>query len=503
MNNLPLSQADAARLLLERRQTRRDFLRWCEYALEPREMKPAAHHKLLIRELAAVAAGENDRLMVFMPPGSAKSTYTSDLFPPWFLAQTKDRSIIAASNTADLAQSFSRRVRGRVREYGRLLGYGLDREAEELWTTTNGGQYRAAGVGGVITGLRADLAVIDDPIRSREDADSETRRNRVWEWFQDDLTTRLRPGAGIVLVQTRWHEDDLAGRLLEREAKRWRVLKLPAIAEDPDDPLERAPGAALWGDDEYGYGADLIRKRETADARTWAALYQQRPAPAEGSLFQRRWIIREEPPPRENMRVYGASDYAVTADGGDFTVHVVAGMDPAGRLHLLDVWRAQASADVWIEAFCDLALKWKPLAWAEETGQIRAGVGPFLERRMRERKAYVYRRQFPTRGDKAVRAQSIIGRMALDGLRVAPDAPWIADLEAELLAFPAGKHDDQVDGLGLIGQLLDVMSAGRVEKPPEQPRFAIQAAPGGIQINLGELARQHLQRRAAMRGEYE
>jgi predicted phage terminase large subunit-like protein len=203
------------------------------------------------------------------------------------------------------------------------------------------------------------------------------------------------------------------------------------------------------------------------------------------------------------MRVYGASDYAVTADGGDFTVHVVAGMDPAGRLHLLDVWRAQASADVWIEAFCDLALKWKPLAWAEETGQIRAGVGPFLERRMRERKAYVYRRQFPTRGDKAVRAQSIIGRMALDGLRVAPDAPWIADLEAELLAFPAGKHDDQVDGLGLIGQLLDVMSAGRVEKPPEQPRFAIQAAPGGISINLGELARRHLQRRAAMRGEYE
>lgn len=402
--------------------------------------------------------------MVFMPPGSAKSTYTSELFPPYYLAQGRDRSIIAASNTADLAQSFSRRVRARIREQRLVLGYGMDREAEELWTTTNGGQYRAAGVGGVITGLRADLAVIDDPIKSREDADSEIRRARVWEWFQDDLMTRLRPGAGIVLVQTRWHEDDLAGRLLEREAGRWRVLSLPAISEDPDDPLGRAPGVPLWGDDAYGYGADLLRKRETAETRTWAALYQQRPAPAEGSLFQRGWLLREAAPARERMRVYGASDYAVTADGGDFTVHVVIGMDPAGKLYLLDVWRGQTSADVWVETFCDLVLKWKPLAWAEENGQIKSGVGPFLERRMRERSAFTSRRQFPTRGDKAVRAQSIIGRMALDGLRLRPDAPWIADLEAELLSFPAGKHDDQVDALGLAGQLLDMMAAGVAEK---------------------------------------
>jgi predicted phage terminase large subunit-like protein len=471
---LPLSQAEAAEALLARRLIRRDLARWCDYALAPRGLKPAAHHRLLIRELADVASGHNDRLMVFMPPGSAKSTYTSDLFPPWYLAQAPDLSIIAASNTADLAQSFSRRVRSRVREHGAVLRYRLEREAEELWTTSNGGQYRAAGVGGVITGLRADLAVIDDPIRSREDADSETRRNRVWEWFQDDLTTRLRPGAGIVLVQTRWHEDDLAGRLLEREAHRWRVLSLPAIAEDPNDPLGRRPGDALWGDDEYGYGADLLRKRDGAEARTWAALYQQRPAPAEGSLFRRQWLLREPPPAPERMRVYGASDYAVTADGGDYTVHAVVGMDPAGKLHLLDLWRAQADAGVWIEALCDLIAKWKPLAWAEENGQIRAGIGPFLERRMRERKTFTSRRQFPTRGDKAVRAQSIIGRMALDGLRMRPDAPWIADLEAELLAFPAGKHDDQVDALGLVGQLLDTMVVGAKAPagPPPRDRWA-------------------------------
>lgn len=461
--------SEAARLLLERRRIRSDFGAWCEYALAPRGQVPAKHQRLLIAELQAVARGDVKRLMVFMPPGSAKSTYASDLFPSWYLAQRPDLSIIAASNTADLAQSFSRRVRARVREHGSVLGYALDREAEELWTTTNGGQYRAAGVGGVITGLRADLAVIDDPVRSREDADSETRRNRVWEWFNDDLATRLRPGAGVVLVNTRWHEDDLAGRLLERQPDDWRVLSLPAIAESPNDALGRQPGEPLWSDDAYGYGAELLRTQARAETRTWAALYQQRPAPLEGSLFRRQWLVREAPPPRDRMRVYGASDYAVTSDSGDWTVHVVVGMDPQGRLHLLDLWRQQASSDVWVEAFCDLVLKWRPLAWAEENGQIKAGVGPFLERRMRERSAFVSRRQFPTRGDKATRAQSIIGRMGLDGLRVRPDAPWIADLEAELLTFPAGKHDDQVDALGLAGQLLDVMARG-VVPPGAQPR---------------------------------
>ena len=456
------SPAEAARALLARRKARASLDAWCRHALAPNGQQPATHHRLLIRELEAVARGETKRLALFLPPGSAKSTYASDLFPAWYLAQGPGRAIIAASNTADLAQSFSRRVRGRIRDHGRLLGYGLEREAEELWTTTTGGQYRAVGVGGVVTGFRADLAVIDDPIRSREDADSDTRRNRVWEWYQDDLTTRLKPGAGVVLVQTRWHEDDLAGRLLDRQPSLWRVVSLPAVCEALGDPLGRKPGEWLWGDDAYGYAADLRAKRDVSDARTWAALYQQRPAPPEGTLFRREWLKLEAPPARDRMRVYGASDYAVTADGGDWTVHVVVGMDDAGRLHLLDLWRAQASADAWVEALADLVQRWKPLAWAEEGGQIRAGVGPFLDRRLRERKAWVSRRQFPTRGDKAVRAQSIIGRMAMDGLRVRPDAPWLADLLPELLSFPAGKHDDQVDALGLVGQMLDTMR----EAPP-------------------------------------
>lgn len=462
---MQLSRQDAAALLLARRKIRTDFGSWCEHALAPMNQTPAAHHRLLIRELSAVARGETRRLMIFMPPGSAKSTYASDLFPAWYLAQGKGRNIITASNTADLAKSFSRRVRGRVRAHGKLLGYGLVREAEELWDTDNNGQYRAAGAGGTITGLRADLAVIDDPIKGREEADSETRRERVWQWYQDDLQTRLKPGAAIVLVQTRWHEDDLAGRLLSHEAASWRTLALPMVAESPNDPLGRAPGEYLWGDDAYGYAADIKERQPRILTRTWSALYQQRPAPETGDYFRREWL-RPVPsmPPRETLRIYGASDYAVTSDGGDFTVHVVVGMDPAGRLWLLDLWRGQAASDVWVDAFCDLVRQWRPIGWAEETGQIRAGIGPWLDRRMRERQAYVARRQFPTRGDKAVRAQSVRGRIALDGLHIPAAAPWRADFEAEMMSFPAGKHDDQVDALGLVGQLLDVMVPGTARR---------------------------------------
>jgi predicted phage terminase large subunit-like protein len=208
-------------------------------------------------------------------------------------------------------------------------------------------------------------------------------------------------------------------------------------------------------------------------ARTWSALYQQRPAPEDGNYFQTDWLHQyERPPALDVLRVYGASDYAVTADGGDYTVHVVVGIDPEWRMYLLDLWRDQVSSAGWIESFCDLVQRWKPLGWAEETGQIRAGVGPFIDRRMRERHAYVARTQFPTRGDKAVRAQSIRGRMELNGLYVPMREAWYPAFRSELLSFPAGKHDDQVDALGLIGQVLDRMSAGALPKPPAKLRCA-------------------------------
>jgi predicted phage terminase large subunit-like protein len=223
---------------------------------------------------------------------------------------------------------------------------------------------------------------------------------------------------------------------------------------EADDPLGRPPGGPLWPD---WFTPDMLAEAKR-DARTWSALYQQRPAPEDGDYFRREWLHPvTSMPPRESLRVYGGSDYAVTSNGGDYTAHAVVGMDRDGKLWLLDLWRGQASSDVWVESFCDLVIKWKPIGWAEEQGQIRAGVGPFLDRRSRERRAFVARTQFPTRGDKSVRAQSIRGRMALDGLHIPAGATWRAELESELMSFPAGKHDDQVDALGLVGQLLDKM----------------------------------------------
>lgn len=445
---------------------RENLTEWCRFA----GFEPARHHKMLIEALEAVESGDIHRLAVFMPPGSAKSTYASILFPPWLMQRQPKANLLAASHTTELAEKWGRRVRNLVNEHSATLGItpAADSQAAGRWSTTAGAEYYAAGVGAGIAGFRAKYGIIDDPVRSRQDADSELIRDRIWDWYINDFRTRLVPGAAEILIQTRWHEDDLAGRALNHS--KWHVISLPAIAE-ADDQLGREVGEPLWGDDEYGYGEQLQELRKSTPARTWSALYQQRPAPEEGDYFKSEWLRPyDHVPDRKTMRVYGGSDYAVTADGGDFTVHAVIGLDPEGRMYLLDLWRGQTASDKWIEAFCDLVREWKPLGWAEEQGQIRSGVGPFLDRRMRERKAYVFRDQFPTRGDKAIRAQSIRGRMALEGLYVPINAEWYPDLRSELLSFPAGKHDDQVDALGLVGQLLDKMTSGQHPPKPEVPK---------------------------------
>lgn len=420
-----------------------------------------------------MARGDIDRLAIFMPPGSAKSTYASILFPPWYFAQRPTDAVIAASHTQELAEHWGRKVRNIIAEHHLTLNVGLSKDstAADRWETNRGGIYFAAGVGGAIAGRRADLVVIDDPIKSREDADSEGARNKAWEWYKSDVYPRLKPGARVVLIQTRWHEDDLAGRILADHAgggDQWEVVSLPAIAER-NDALGRAEGQALWP--EWEDIEQLERKLHVVGARSWSALYQQRPAPEEGDYFKTDWLKPyDTAPDKSTLRIYGGSDYAVTADRGDFTVHAVVGLDPENRMYLLDLWRKQTASDEWIESFCDLVKEWKPIGWAEEQGQIKSGVGPFLTRRQLERNAHVAREPFPTRGDKSVRAQSIRGRMALQGLYVPHRAAWYPDFRAELLSFPAGKHDDCVDALGLIGQLLDVMVKGSKPAQPDKPK---------------------------------
>jgi predicted phage terminase large subunit-like protein len=460
-----LTAESAATEIIRRKQIRARLASWAE----ANGYIPARHHRLLIDRLEAVARGDCRRLAIFMPPGSAKSTYTSMLFPPWLMAQDPAAMILAASHTSELAERWGRRVRNLIADNGLTLGITLsdDSQAANRWALARefGGEYYAAGVGVGIAGFRARYGLIDDPIRSRQDADSLLVRDRIWDWYLNDFYPRLVPGNRIVLIQTRWHEDDLAGRVLNHE--QFEVINLPALAK-PDDLLGRAVDEPLWCDDDYGYGEQLVTLRDTTPPRVWSALYQQAPAPDEGDFFKEDWLKpRDIVPHHSSLRVYGGSDYAVTADGGDYTVHVVIGIDHLNNMYLLDVWRRQASSDVWVEGFLDLVQKYRPLEWAEEQGQIKAGVGPFLDKRMRQRRTYVNRTQFPTRADKATRARSIQGRMALDGLYYPKHANWVSDFLAEILTFPAGKHDDQCDALGLAGQLLDKMVIGVAGKPPK------------------------------------
>jgi predicted phage terminase large subunit-like protein len=458
-------QQDAAALIVARRRLRENLDAWAEW----NGFKPAAHHRLINRKLEQVANGEIKRLAIFAPPGSAKSTYTSVLFPPWLLARNPKALILAASHTTELAERWGRRVRNIITEHEQTLHIKLseDNQAANRWSLEEGGEYYAAGAGVGIAGFRALYGIIDDPIRSRQDADSLLIRNRLWDWYLNDFRPRLVPGARIVLIMTLWHEDDLGGRALNHEP--WEVLSLPAIAKQ-DDALGRTPGQPLWTDDDYGYGGQLLTMQQTTPPRVWSALYQQAPAPDEGNFFKEEWLKPcDIVPHSSNLRVYGGSDYAVTADGGDYTVHAVVGVDHLNNLYLLDVWRRQAAADEWIEGFCDLVQKYRPLEWAEETGQIRSGVGPFLEKRMTQRRLYVNRTQFASRNDKSVRARSIQGRMALDGLYYPRHAPWAADFLAEILSFPAAKWDDQADALSLAGQLIDHMHIGYAGKPQRGP----------------------------------
>ena len=470
------SGRDAELLVLNeiarRRECRRSFLAWCIEALRPYGQTPAAHHRLLIAELQAVADGLTDRLMVLMPPGSAKSTYGSYLFPAWLMARGETK-ILGASHTIARAIYVSKRIQRLIKTNAGTLGYHLTNEAVEQWATSNEGEYTAAGVGKGIAGTRARFGLIDDPVKTRQAADSEVVQESTWDWYWGDFLTRLGPDAARVIMMTRWAEGDLGGRLEEAEGPQWRIVRVRAIAEN-DDPLGREPGEYLWDDDAFGYGdklrADFVSYSNAGRTRDWSALFQQTPVPDTGDYFRAAWL-RSVPtlPPRSSLRVFMGSDYAVTADGGDWTVHVVLGIDSDDRLYLLDVWREQTASDVWVEAFCDTVLQWHPMGAAEEMGQIKSGIGPWLDKRSRERRAYVARTAFPTRGDKSVRAQSIRGRMALNGLYIAADAPWRATVEAELLSFPAGKHDDIVDALGLAGQLMDILMPPPKPKPPPRP----------------------------------
>lgn len=462
MQTSPVSRQEAARELLFRRQARKSLRSFIE-SLDL-GFKFALHHLRLIEELEAVERGEVTRLMVLMPPGSAKSTYASILFPPWFMGRNPTASILGVSNTTELAERFSRRVRNLAAgpDFRRIFEFGVseDSAAAANWETNSGGEFFAAGMGAAIAGRRADLGLIDDPIKNREEADSDRVRQKHWEWYLNDFLTRLKPGARQILIQTRWHEDDLGGRILEREADKWRIVKLPMLAV-ANDPLGRAYGERLWPE---WFTEEMIATAKM-DTRSWNALYQQEPVPDEGDYFRRdNFSEYEELPP--DLRIYAASDFAVTEGAGDFTEHGVFGMDTNGNLYVLDWWRGQAQSDVWIEKMCDLIKLHKPLVWFGEAGPIRRAIEPFLIRRMGERLAYCRLEWMASINDKVVRARAIQALASIKSI-VWPKwhAAWRPEVEKQLLQFPSGKYDDAVDVFSLIGRGLEHVQPASKPRP--------------------------------------
>lgn len=466
--------------MLLRRKARKSLLHFTEaVSYEP---SPARHHRVLIGALQKVLDGDLKRLMVFMPPGSAKSTYASILAPGGYLGRHPvEGRVIAASYDTSLSTLFGRRVRNMVQssEYQRIFPVGLaqDTKAKGEWELSTGASYYATGVGSAVTGRRGTLGILDDIIKGRKEADSQTIRDATWEWYKADFRTRFVPGSSQIYIATRWHEDDPAGRILGDaydgssgfvtavDGEEWYVLSLPAEARQ-GDPVGREPGEWLWP--EWFTPDFWEQERRTQGARNWSALYQQVPSPDEGIYFKREWFQWYQEPP-EHAHYYMAGDFAVTEGDGDYTEIGVAAIDGNDDMYLAPErgwWSGQTPADQWIDAMLSLVREHQPLAFVSEKGVIRNAVEPYILKRQRELQAYVHLEWLPHVGDKAANARAFQAR-ASNGKVHLPDNEIGHRILNQLLTFPAGKHDDIVDVCGLLGRYLQMM-VGKAPPPPAQ-----------------------------------
>ena len=418
------------------------------------------HHRLLCDYLDKLACKEIRRLMVFMPPRHGKSELVSRKFPAFLLGKNPDTSIISCSYSADLASRMNRDVQ-RLIDSERYLelfpGTQLSNQHtrrfyETRYTRNNNmfevvdkkGTYRSSGVGGGITGMGGEYIIIDDPVKNREDADSATIREKIYDWYTSTLYTRLEKDGCILLTLTRWHEDDLAGKLLkaaQEGADQWTILELPAVCEYPPKPYDvRQEGEALW---KWKYDEEALEKMKvTVGSRDWAALYQQHPTPGEGGTFKREWWNYYKVLPDGLYDFVQSWDCTFKdAQSSDYVVGQVWARKGSSR-YLLDQVRGRMSFTETLRAIRSLSAKW-----------------PQAIRKLVEDKANgtavidVLRKEIPglipvePEGGKIVRANAVTA-VAEAGNIYLPDpsiAPWVHDFVEEHAVFPNGANDDQVD----------------------------------------------------------
>ena len=393
-----------------------------------------APHQLLVRNhLTRVSAGELRRLMIFMPPQHGKSELVTIHYSAWALERAPRTRVIIGSYSASLAESFSHRARSICAP---RVPLSEDRKAVHDWQTAAGGGLRAVGVGGGITGRGGDLIIIDDPVEGREEVTSQAYRDRAWNWFRDDISTRQAPGAVIVLIMTRWHEDDLAGRILQGpEADAWTVVSLPALAE-ANDALDRAEGAALWP---QRYDETYLAGQKALLGASFEALYQQRPSALEGAIFKREWWRSYRGEPRFDSIVQSWDTAFKKGQDNDFSVCTTWGQAADGY-YLLDVWKRRVEFPELKAMVVTLGDQWRPSVVLVED---KASGQSLIQELKRDTRLPILPIKADT--DKISRAYAVTPIIETGRVLLPEGAPWLADYVDSMASFPNAAHDDDVD----------------------------------------------------------
>lgn len=458
MSSLPLLE------LLEEKKARvlarKSLQSFTEYTT-PRWLAGKIHREICA-QLDRVVKREIDRLMLLCPPQHGKSSVASKRLPAYVLGQVPTTDVISASATAQLAEEFGRDTRNCIAssEYQALFPettLAEDSQAKGRWNTSHGGGYYAVGMGGALMGRGGELGIIDDPFATWEDAQSQLSRDKAWDWYTGTFYNRMRPGAAIIVIQHRMHEDDLAGRLIEQQkagGDKWEIVELPALLDDPPW-IERYDRAALE------------RIKAISGPRKWSALYLQNPTPDEGTYFKREWF--EFVNPKAEGYRYITGDFAVTEGDGDFTELATHAYSGDTLTLAVEGWKGQTAADTWIERLIDQFGRHKPLCFFGESGPIRRSIEPFLKRRMAERMTYC-RLEWLVRGhDKPTMARPLQAMAASGKVKIA-DTEYGHELLTQLLQFPAGMKDDGVDMAALMGMAISEAHPAVIKVEPKPVR---------------------------------
>jgi predicted phage terminase large subunit-like protein len=410
-----------------------------------------------------------------MPPRHGKSELISKFFPFWYLGNFPDHRVLLTSYEATFAASWGRKVRDLMAERGSdLFGIKLDpssKSASDFNIFMRDGGMSCAGSGGAITGKGADLLIIDDPVKNDTEAMSITYRESVWDWFASVAYTRLAPGGIIVVVMTRWHEDDLCGRLMKSDIKNkgtwpWTWLRLPVYANS-DDVLGRPKGEILWPERFPSRRIEDIRK--TIGEFWFSALYQQQPSPATGGIFKRKYfryyegaqdyyILKrdggeDEKIPQDRIKIYAVADLAATlSQTSDYTVVLIFGLTEKRDTLVLDIIRERFEGADHLNMIKNVNRRWRPVLIGVESSQYQISL---VQSAMREGLPV---RELKPDSDKLSRALPMAARMESGTVYFPADSPWLDDFEKELLSFPKGKHDDQVDALAYIVEIVRPVS---------------------------------------------